>query len=479
MHTHVASNARDPRKAECRDFVDEDIVAIADILDRLAAVAEPLGPNDWVVGIGGVLQQLRLRERRLPTKDELDEATGGRPGYLTFGPHLIVATSAALELAGIGPATPDPQGGEIDRDDEGNLTGIVRERAQYMVRDLCPSAFTSLDDCIYNELLECARRGVTTIHEIVKTPSEFQAYQKLEKEGRLPVRVHLMFRIFQSKFESFSLRDLGIETNFGSDVLKVGGVKMSVDGGDDQRSGFYPQPGDDERGFSPLIRMRQEDLDPILREYHAHGMRILVHAIGDQALDMALAGFEKALAENPREDHRHRIEHMGNFLMTPDRLERAKGLGLVPIPNPSTLYFVGDVAEHGLGPTRTQDSFPFRRLLGSGVPFCIASDGPGMWPINPLRDVATTVTRVTRAGTPLQQDESIDVMAALTAMTSTAAWLGFVEDDLGTIEPGKLADLVVLGRNPATCPPDEIADIPVDMTVMGGQITYAAQPAHV
>jgi predicted amidohydrolase YtcJ len=441
VHTHVASNARDPRHAECRDFIDESVTSIGAILSRIRAVAAGRGPEEWVVGIGGVLQQTRLMEGRLPTKEELDDATDHRPGFLTFGPHLIIATSAALELAGIGRDTTDPQGGEIVRKQDGTPTGVLRERAQQMVRRLVPAAAEDLEERIHRELLECARRGVTTIHDVVKAPAEVRAYQRLEQQGRLPVRVHLLIRVFHSEFESLGLRDLGLETGFGSDLLRIGGVKMSIDGGDDQRSGFSPQPGDEERDVRQLIRMRQRDLDPIIADYHAAGMRVCVHAIGDHALDMALDGFAKALAASPRVDHRHRVEHMGNFMMTDERLRRAHEMGLTPVPNPSTLYYAGDAAEHGLGPERTVDAFPFRRLLESGTPFVIASDGPGMWPINPMRDIATCGRRTTRSGQAFSPGERIDVLAALTALTSTAAWLGLVEDEVGTIEPGKLADL--------------------------------------
>jgi predicted amidohydrolase YtcJ len=474
VHTHVSTNARDPRNAECRDFF-EDVASVGDILDRLAEVAKTSEPSEWVVGIGGLLQEVRLQEGRLPTRAELDQATGEHPAYVTFGPHLIVANSAALQLAGIGPDTPDPQGGEIDRDPDGAPSGVLREQAQHLVRSLRPAPAADLEDRLYAELVACARRGVTTIHEIVKSTAEVRAYQRLDEQGRLPVRVHLMFRIFQSTFDTWSLLDLGLETGFGSDRLRIGGVKVSVDGGDDKRTGFREAPGDDELGFKPLLRMSQSDLDPIISKYHARGMRILVHAVGDLALDMTLDSFEKAIEENPRADHRHRVEHMGNFMMTPEKLQRAIDLGVIPVPNPTSLFYVGDVAEHGMGPLRTQDSFPFRRLLESEAPFAIASDGPGLWPIDPLRDVETCVTRVTRSGVTLSPDESIGVLDALTAVTRTAAWLGFVEESLGTLEVGKLADLAVLDTDPLTCPTDELASIRVDLTVMGGTITHTSE----
>ena len=471
VHTHVASNARDPRNVECRDFF-EDVGSVADILERLSAAALDRAPDEWVVGIAGMLQDLRLAEGRMPTRAELDDATAGRPCYVTFGPHLVVANSAALAAAGVDAGTPDPQGGEIDRDSAGRPTGVLREQAQHLVRSRRPPTGSDLADRIERELLGCARRGVTTVHEIVKSTDEVRAFQRLEREGRLPVRVQLVFRIFQSSFDTWSLLGLGLQPGFGSDRLRLGGVKVSVDGGDDKRTGFYPQEGDDARGFKSLLRMRQEDLDPIVERYHAHGVRICVHAVGDQALDMTLDSFEKAMARHPADDARHRIEHMGNFLATPDRVERARALGLVPVPNPSSLYFVGESASHGLGPERVEDAFPFRRLRDSGVPFVIASDGPGLWPVDPLRDVATCASRTVRSGAVLSPEESVGVLDGLVALTRTAAWLGFAEDELGTLAPGKLADLVVLGANPLACPAADVAAIPVDLTVTGGEITF-------
>jgi predicted amidohydrolase YtcJ len=472
VHTHVASNARDPENVECRDFFEDDLHSVADVLGRLSAAAANRGSEEWVVGIGGLLQELRMKERRLPTRAELDEAVGGRPCYVTFGPHLVVANTAALEIAGIGPDTADPQGGEIDRDATGRPTGVLREQAQHLVRSPRPPTGSDLADRIERELQDCARRGVTTIHEIVKSTDEVRAYQQLERQGRLPVRVHLVFRVFQSTFDTFALLNLGLRVGFGSDRLRFGGVKVSVDGGDDKRTGFYPREGDEARGFSPLLRMAQEDLDPIIERYHAQGIRICVHAVGDMALDMTLESFARALARHPRGDDRHRVEHMGNFMATPDRLARAGDLGLVPVPNPTSLYYVGEDAHHGLGPERVQDAFPFRRLLESGTPLVIASDGPGLWPVDPLRDIGTCVTRRVRSGAVLSPAQDISAAQALTAVTATAAWLGFVEDDLGTLEAGKLADLVVLGQDPLTCSPQAIASTPVELTMVGGEVTF-------
>jgi predicted amidohydrolase YtcJ len=472
VHTHVASNARDPLNVECRDFFEE-VGSVEDILCRLAAAAVDRTPDEWLVGIGGMSQELRLRERRLPTRAELDAAADGRPCYVTFGPHLIVANTAALDIAGVGKDTPDPQGGEIDRDSGGRPTGVLREQAQHLVRTRRPATGSDLADRIEHELYECARRGVTTIHEIVKSTHEVHAYQRLEREGRLPVRVHLIFRVFQSTFDSFALLGLGLQTGFGSDRLRLGGVKVSVDGGDDKRTGFRPREGDDKRGFSALLRMRQEDLDPIVDRYHAQGVRICVHAVGDLALDMTLDSFAKARARHAGTgDERHRVEHMGNFMATPDRVARAQELGLVPVPNPSSFYFVGETAEHALGPDRVEDAFPFRRLVRSGSPFVIASDGPGLWPVDPLRDVGACASRAVQSGAVLSPNESIGVADGLRAVTTTAAWLGFVEDDLGTLEAGKLADLVVLGQDPMGVAVTDVAAVPVDLTMVGGEVTF-------
>jgi predicted amidohydrolase YtcJ len=330
-----------------------------------------------------------------------------------------------------------------------------------------------LAENILAELQLCVQRGITTIHDIVVSRDEVLAYQHLARAGRLPLRVQLILRVIESNFSKESLLDLGFVHGFGSDYLKVGGIKMSIDGGFTGKNAAFSEPlafhGDENPG---LIRIKQDELDETVWRYHEMGMRCCVHAIGDTALDMILEAYDKALTRLPRQDHRHRVEHLGNWMMTPERIERSKRLGILPIPNPSIFHFLGSEVLTTLGPKRAAKAFPFRTLLDAGFPLSFGSDAPGYWPVDSLRDLATAVSRATFTGQQLAPEEAITMREALRAQTATAAWIGFQERTLGTLEPGKLADVTVLGEDPLTFPPERFKELPVDLTITGGRVVH-------
>src|SRR5262249_16076751 len=192
------------------------------------------------------------------------------------------------------------------------------------------------------ERAKCAHRGVTCIHDIIIAREEVQAYQLLARAGRLPVRVHMLIRVIESNFSKHSLLDLGLVHGLGSEWLQIGGIKMSIDGGFTGKNAAFSEPlaGDDEH--PGLIRIAQDERDVTVEPSHGLGMPICTHAIGDIAMDMILDAYDKALSRRPRRDHRHRVEHMGNWMMTPERVARAKRLGILPIANPPFLFFLGD-----------------------------------------------------------------------------------------------------------------------------------------
>src|SRR5262249_41842921 len=206
--------------------------------------------------------------------------------------------------------------------------------------------------------------------------------------------------------------------------------------------------------------------------YHTLGMRICTHAIGDIAMDMILEAYEKALAKRPRQDHRHRVEHMGNWMMTPERVARAKRLGILPIANPPFLFFLGDPMVEMLQRRATEQGFPFRTLWDAGFPLSFGSDSPGYYPVDPLRDLGTAVAHQTLSGQKITAGEALTMPEALRSQTINAAYAGFQEKLLGSIAVGKLADLVVLGDDPFTYTPAQFQELPVDITIAGGKVVH-------
>jgi hypothetical protein len=470
-HTHVVSNAPDPRNVDLRDFYDPSVRSVRVMLDRLAAAAGSVPVDDWVVAVASPMQDTRLEDGRLPTKAELDRSLGGRAGYITVGPHTTLASSRALEIAGISRDGPDDRGGAIDRGEGGEPTGLLREASQSLVKSRRPPGVDTLADRLLAELRRCASRGATMIHDVVIHPDEIRAYQQLMWSGRLPVRVQLMVRVFQAAFDPSALADLGLGTGFGNELVRIGGAKVSVDGGFDQAV-FRPLENDGSRLHS-VQRMTLDELEEIVSRYHALGSRLCIHASGDAALELALESLERALHDHPREDHRHRIEHMGNWAMTPEHLGRARRMWVVPVPNASELVYMAGAARDTFDERRLGNPFAFRSIVEAGLPLVLASDGGGLWPVDPLRDVAAASSD--RGETGLG-DETVDAEEALAAVTRNAAWIGFEERVAGTLGEGLRADLAILDADPRTASLSSRDPIGVVATLLGGRVTHSAHP---
>jgi predicted amidohydrolase YtcJ len=332
--------------------------------------------------------------------------------------------------------------------------------------------YLQLKDGIVFALNQCLQRGVTTVHDIVRSGEPVRAYQEIYKEGRMHARVSILPRVIESMIESKSLIELGLVTGFGNEWLRVGGVKMSIDGGITGRNACFYDPYEDDEHNHGIIRIQQDELNETVRRCHNAGLRCCVHAIGDRAFDMALGAYENAIEKSPRKDHRHRIEHMGNWLATQERMQRMVRAGIIAIPNIAIGYYVGDAILDCVGEKRLTKAFPFRTLLKNGVIIAGGSDSPGYWPVDPLRDIAACASRKMRWGEVWVPEERIGVGEAFAMHTTTAAWVGFEENDKGTLEVGKLADIAVLAEDPFAIQPERIKDLKVEMTIVGGEVKY-------
>jgi predicted amidohydrolase YtcJ len=475
-HVHLASDSsRAAESVECRDLYDSSMDSVEALMTRIQHWAAATPPGQWIVARGSPLADFRLHERRLPTRLDLDHAAPRHPTYISFGAHVVIANTLALHERGVTRDTPSPQGGTVVKDPlTGEPTGEMRERAQFLIkrRESAVDPDT-LAERIAVELEKCTHRGVTCIHDIIITREEVQAYQILARAGRLPVRVHMLMRVIESNFNKHSLLDLGLVHGLGSEWLQIGGIKMSIDGGFTGKNAAFSEPiaGDSDH-HEGLIRITQDELDETVELYHALGMRICTHAIGDIAMDMVLEAYEKALHKRPRQGHRHRVEHMGNWMMTPERVARAQRLGILPIANPPFLFFLGDPMVDMLQRRATEQGFPFRTLWDAGFPLSFGSDSPGYYPVDPLRDLGTAVAHQTLSGQKITAGEALTMPEALRSQTINAAYTGFQENMLGSIEVGKLADLVVLGDDPLTFAPARFQELPVDVTIAGGKVVH-------
>ena len=475
-HVHLSEKGTAEKEyLDCRDFYAE-VHSIPEILERLTKRASEIPKGSWIVAHGSPMQDFRLKEKRFPERHDLDRAVPDHPVSIAFGAHITIANSKALALAGIGRDSSDPAGGVIRRDPRsGEPTGELHERAQLILKKVAPEFnYLELKEGIVFALNQCLERGVTTIHDIVRSGEPIRAYQELLRDGRLHARVSLLPRVIESHIGSKGLIELGLNTGFGNEWLRIGGVKMSIDGGITGRNACFYEPYEDDPHNCGIIRIPQDELNETVLKCHQAGLRCCVHAIGDRAFDMALDAYENAIQKSPRKDHRHRIEHMGNWLSTPERMQRLVRSGIIAIPNISIGYYVGDAILDCVGEKRLAKAFPFRTLLKNGVIIAGGSDAPGYWPVDPLRDISACVSRKMRWGEVLVPEERISAAEAFAMHTTTAAFVGFEENVKGTLEAGKLADIAILAEDPFEIPAERIKDIRVEMTIVGGEVKYQA-----
>lgn len=475
-HVHLSEKGTAEKElVDCRDFYT-DVHSLADILERLSKRAADTPTGSWIVAHGSPMQDFRLMDKRFPDRHDLDRVLPDHPVSVSFGAHITIGNSKALAAARITRETPDPPGGAIRRDPQtGEPTGELHERAQLILRKAAPEfSYLELKDGIVFALNQCLERGVTTVHDIVRSGEPVRAYQEIYREGRLHARVSILPRVIESNIGSRSLIELGLINGFGNEWLRVGGVKMSIDGGITGRNACFYDPYEDDEHNHGIIRIPQDELNATVQKCHDAGLRCCVHAIGDRAFDMALDAYENALHNSPRKDHRHRIEHMGNWLSTQERMQRMVRSGIIAIPNIAIGYYVGDAILDCLGEKRLTKAFPFRTLLNTGVIIAGGSDSPGYWPVDPLRDIAACASRRMRWGDVWVPEERITIAEAFAMHTTTAAWVGFEENDKGTLEAGKLADMAVLAEDPFEVQTERIKDIKVTMTIVGGEVKYRA-----
>jgi len=475
-HVHLSEKGTaEMELVDCRDFY-VDVSSVADILQRLANAAASAPRGSWIVAHGSPMQDFRISDKRFPDKHDLDRAVPSHPVSISFGAHVTIGNSLALAAAKITRDTPDPAGGHIRHDPQtGEPTGELHERAQLILRKVAPEFnYLQLKDGIVFALDQCLQRGVTTVHDIVRYAEPVRAYQEIYKEGRMHARVSILPRVIESMIDSKSLIELGLITGFGNDWLRIGGVKMSIDGGITGRNACFHEPYENDEHNHGIIRIQQDELNHTVQICHDAGLRCCVHAIGDKAFDMALDAYENAIDHSPRKDHRHRIEHMGNWLATPKLIQRMVRSGIVAIPNIAFAYYIGDAILDCVGERRLTKAFPFRTLLKNGVIIAGGSDSPGYWPVDPLRDIATAASRKMRWGDVWVPEERISVNEAFAMHTTTASWVGFEEKEKGTLEIGKLADIAVVAEDPFAIAPEKIRELKVEMTLVGGEVKYQA-----
>jgi predicted amidohydrolase YtcJ len=315
------------------------------------------------------------------------------------------------------------------------------------------------------------RLGITSAHDASGlNPEEIRTFQKGVTEGWIQVRLYLMFR---SSKPSSQLGEIylqsGLLTGFGNDKLRLGPYKLMLDGAGSGGTAAMREPYPDHPADYGILYMNQDELDRKVLNAHKAGYQIAIHAIGDQAVEMVLSSFEKALGQYPRADHRHRIEHCG--FLNDSLIDKIHKLDVIPVLGLPFLYELGDTYIDIYGQDRLSSIYPLRSLLERGITTSLSSDAPVINP-NPMHGIYAAIAHKTQSGKVIAPDEKVSLLQALRAYTLSGAYASFEENIKGSIEIGKLADLIVLSRNILECPPEDILNISVDLTMVNGVVVY-------
>ncbi len=454
-----------------------DAESISDLQEIVLARVRGAEPGEWILGAGWIENQ--FAEWRMPTRWDLDEVAPDNPVILNRLFGMCVVNSRALELAGITEDGGDPERGIVDRDESGRPTGILRAGAEEAVRSAMPDPgagerVRQYERYIAAAAAEYVRYGITSVLDPGVPPMVMRAYQNVCERGDLPLRVNMMpvwygLRPSEDKNLPGRLDHLGIRTNFGDDRLRIGALKMAIDGGLGSKTALMNDPFRDGSWSEIPLRLDAEMLRNWFTEGHSIGWSIGIHCCGDRAQDMACEAFDSVLKEMPRDDVRHNIIH--GYFPTEHSLELMRRHDLAVSAQPGFIWVEGDLYFEAVTAEKLTGFTPLKTYDEEGIVVACNSDMTSAH-YNPFWGLHSAVTRRTSRGEVLGDEEKVDRFTALRMMTRNGAYLMFWEDVTGSLEPGKAADIAVLDRDFGEIPDEQLRDLVVDMTMVDGEMVY-------
>jgi predicted amidohydrolase YtcJ len=430
----------------------------------------------------------RLRERRFPTRKELDDAAPQHP-VAVDGAYALSLNTAALRAAGITRDSPDPPGGAIVKDAAGEPTGLLRNVGGLLARFRTETSAVPPLDALERVHQQYVATGITSVIERAATVEGYRAYEALKQADRLTVRATVTIRVPHpedaAEVERF-VSGLPFRFGAGDDWLKVGPLKIFTDGGiligtAYMREPYGPGAHDlyavDDPRYRGFLTLTPAQIAAAIAIGHKHGWQMVAHVTGDAGVDVVLDAFEAAQKEQPVPDRRHTLIHA--YFVHPDSAARAARLGVLVDTQPAWYYKDADALSTGLGPERLAHFIGLRTLRAAGVDVAINTDhmfgldrDQALNPFNPFLTIYAATTRRTESGQVIGADEVVSRQEALRMMTSVAARFSFDEKTRGSIERGKLADFVVLDDDLLTCSPERLRAIRPELTVIGGRVAF-------
>jgi predicted amidohydrolase YtcJ len=482
-HNHFLSTAESFSAIDARD---PSVHSTADLMGLVDAAAERTEPGRWVRGFG--MDFTRFPDGRPPTRWDLDEVTREHPVViLHVSGHYALVNSRALEARGIGDDVRDPVGGSFERDDAGRPTGLLRDTATNLVLQLSvdignhgPNFHTEvpLEDLVAmvdDTSPRYLAAGLTSICDPQVTSREMSAYREAHRRGVLRVRTTCL--PLSSQLDEYEA--IGLAGPFGDDQLRIGGMKFYTDGAITGGTAAFSRPIGAQGQHVGTLYHEPMELRDLLVRGAAAGWQLAIHTMGDRAMGIMLDGIEAARGKGGRggktgrtggidADHRDRIEHC--TWPTPEHIARIARLGMIPVTQPGSIAELGDIWRQQLG-ERIERANPLREELEAGIPVVISSDA-FVQSYRPLDTIAAAVRRVTSSGVRVGADQELTIEEALAAHTISAARAIRMDDRIGSIEEGKLADMAVIDGDLLATSPDRVRELGIWMTILGGEVVH-------
>ncbi|MDX1404139.1 MAG: amidohydrolase [Woeseiaceae bacterium] len=462
-----------------------EATTIPELQEALRKESANRAADEWIVG---ALSREIWPNTNLPTRADLDEGTTSNPVLLTRGPHTTVVNSRALELAGVDRRTTFPGGGHIGHDADGEPDGRFYDSARRLVSSVAPASDgrSLTDDEAIEKLrqlmLQFASTGVTSVNVAGVRPEVLRIFQMLyDRHGKSIPRSTLQIRLYPG-FDRYDdleesvrvaiaeMEGLGIVSGFGDDRLRIGAIKMSIDGGLSAPAYWSLEDYENRPGYTGAIRIPAQAFYPVARRAHKLGWQLGIHTMGDGAVQMVVDELEKILSEFPRDDHRHYLHHVA--VKPPEEtIAKMARLGIGVASQPSFTVGLGSFAVESLAGVREATMNPTKSLLDAGVWVSWGSDAA---PYGPRVTLWTGITRKGWDDRVYGPEEAVSREQALRLHTWAPAFQTFRETELGTIEDGKYADFTVVGEDLLTMDAGRIRYLPILRTIVGGREIYTA-----